>query len=84
MVIFACSSRSPATQGVERWSPTDGSEIVQIWTIFSGEIEARSLCFALLPVSAPAAELKIHESSSLFSFTEKNMIYLCATKGQKS
>ncbi|KAJ8636349.1 hypothetical protein MRB53_010616 [Persea americana] len=63
---------------------TDGSEVVRIWTIFSGEMEAWSPCFALLPVSAPAAKPKIPESSSPFSFIEKNMISLCATKGQKS
>ncbi|XXG84375.1 hypothetical protein AAC387_Pa10g1902 [Persea americana] len=62
---------------------TDGGEVVQIWTIFSGKMETRSFCFALLPVSAPAAEPKIPKSTSLFSFTEKNMISLCATKGPK-
>ncbi|KAJ8618001.1 hypothetical protein MRB53_014187 [Persea americana] len=62
----------------------DGGEVVRIWTIFSVDMETWSLCFALLLVSAPATEPKIPESSSVFSFTEKNMISLCATKGQKS
>ncbi|KAJ8635650.1 hypothetical protein MRB53_009917 [Persea americana] len=51
----------------------DGGEVVRIWTIFSSEMEARSLCFSLLLVSTPAAEPKVPESSSLFSFTEKKI-----------
>ncbi|KAJ8643239.1 hypothetical protein MRB53_004987 [Persea americana] len=84
-LIFSIYGDAKRGAVVSDWrETTDGGEVVRIWTIFSGEMEARSLCFALLQVSAPAAEPKIPESSSLFSFTEKNMISLCATKGQRS
>ena len=84
-LFFSMSGDAGCGAVVSNWRrTTDGGEVVRIWTIFSGEMEARSLCFALLSVSAPAVEPKIPESSSLFFSIEKNMISFCPTKGQKS
>ncbi|KAJ8617526.1 hypothetical protein MRB53_013712 [Persea americana] len=65
-LFFSMSGDAGRDAVVSNWRrTTDGGEVVRIWTIFSGEMEARSLCFALLSVFAPAKPDRDHSCSNM-------------------